>query len=141
MNGSSIDLPFALFSLLSVFLNPWVWEHYYVLAIQPLFVITTEFARFAHHAYRRWSDTESSNLVFGLQALLTTVVVLALGTVAFALSRNLWNPLWYLDAWGTSREPLYRAMAYLELALKVSPWVVSILLCFIALRARRNVRA
>jgi alpha-1,2-mannosyltransferase len=33
-----LDLAYALFSVLSVFLNPWVWEHYAVLLILPLFV-------------------------------------------------------------------------------------------------------
>jgi hypothetical protein len=35
-NARTLDLPFAIFSLLSYFCNPWVWEHYNVFLIFPL---------------------------------------------------------------------------------------------------------
>jgi hypothetical protein len=37
-NGASLDGPFALFAALSVFLNPVVWEHYFVLVPFPFAV-------------------------------------------------------------------------------------------------------
>jgi hypothetical protein len=38
----SIDVPFALFSVLSIFLNPWIWEHYNVFYLLPVAVILAE---------------------------------------------------------------------------------------------------
>jgi uncharacterized membrane protein len=38
LRRSEIDLPFALASLLSVFLNPWVWQHYAVFLMLPIAV-------------------------------------------------------------------------------------------------------
>jgi hypothetical protein len=136
--GDRIDLPFALFSVLSVFLNPWVWEHYYVLAIQPLFVVTTEFSRLAQLAYRRWSDRETSNLRFALQTAGAALVLLALSLVACAFNRNVWVPWWYIEAWKSTGEPLYHVVAHVDLALKVVPWVVPMILCFSALRVSRK---
>jgi hypothetical protein len=37
--GRRIDLPFALWSVISVEVNPWVWEHYGVLLILPLLIL------------------------------------------------------------------------------------------------------
>ena len=34
----AVDVPFAMFAVLSMFLNPWVWEHYNVLLILPLLI-------------------------------------------------------------------------------------------------------
>ena len=138
IDGKRIDLPFALFTLLAVFSNPWVWEHYYVLAIQPLFVVTTQLARFARLAYRRWSEMESSNLKFVLDATVTALGFLALALVAHALSRNVWTPSWYIQAYRSTEVPLYHAVAHFELALKVMPWVVPMILGFGELRARNS---
>ena len=41
----AIDYAFAFFSLLSVFVNPWVWEHYLVLYLLPFAVILAELRR------------------------------------------------------------------------------------------------
>lgn len=138
VDGTSIDLPFALFATISVFMNPWVWEHYYVLAIQPLFIVTTEFAGLARRAYRRWSDAEASSLTFARQCLTTAGVVLLLSVVLYALSRSVWSAAWYIDAWSSTQEPRYHVFAHFELALKVMPWVIPMTLCFAALRARQK---
>src|SRR5437764_501248 len=34
-----IDLPFALFALLSAFINPWAWEHYNAFLILPFMLV------------------------------------------------------------------------------------------------------
>jgi len=40
-----IDYAFVLFSVVSVFLNAWVWEHYYVLYLLPIATILSEMRR------------------------------------------------------------------------------------------------
>jgi hypothetical protein len=40
-----IDLPFALFALLSFFVNPWSWEHYNVLVVLPFMLALTTLLR------------------------------------------------------------------------------------------------
>lgn len=52
-----LDRSFALFSLLSVFLNPWVWEHYFYLLVLPALIgwhaVATDGFRVLHAWTRR----------------------------------------------------------------------------------------
>jgi Glycosyltransferase family 87 len=49
----TIDAPFAAFAVASVFLNVWVWEHYYVLVLTPLAVAAAQL-RDLHLRGMRW---------------------------------------------------------------------------------------
>lgn len=43
--GLPIDLAFALVAIGSYLVNPWIWEHYYVLLLLPIAIAATELAR------------------------------------------------------------------------------------------------
>src|SRR5205823_327275 len=43
-----IDLPYALFALLSTFINAWSWEHYNVFLILPFLLVVVALWRGAH---------------------------------------------------------------------------------------------
>ncbi len=67
----SIDLPFALVSVLSAVLNPWFWEHYNVLLVLPFLVAATTLIR--HRA-----GLSRARLAAGVGALAATVAMLAI---------------------------------------------------------------
>jgi hypothetical protein len=44
-DAQRLDVPFALFSILSYFVNPWSWEHYDVLLLLPLVLVAVTLVR------------------------------------------------------------------------------------------------
>ncbi len=88
-DGRSIDLPFALFGLLSVFLNPFAWEHYYALLIHPLFIITTYCWQIIRTMFRRWGDQTCSTASLVITASLALTCAGAFAFVFQALSRDI----------------------------------------------------
>jgi hypothetical protein len=134
----AIDLPFTLFALLSVFLNPWVWEHYYFLVIHPLLLIVTQFWLSFRVTYRRWSDGGLSPIRFQTMVGITGFAFTALAFALYALSREIWATSWYVEVWKLSSEPVFHSQAHFLQVLNFAPWIISILLCFIALAITRR---
>lgn len=103
-----IDLPFALFSVLSVFINPWSWEHYNVLLLLPLALVAVTLAHGRALGLSAWS------------------IGLGLGAEAAALA--------LLDLDMVRREVLWRGVAqdpgfHLELHLyEVGNWLPTVIL-------------
>ena len=134
----AIDLPFALFTVLSVFLNPFVWEHYYALLIQPLFVITTSLWLTFRVSLRRWSDTDCSTGSFAITSLVTAVSAAAITFVLRALSRDIWLTWQYIDIWKHTSLPMFHWQFHYYQMLNFAPWIISILLCFVILGNKRR---
>lgn len=61
----STDLSFSLFSLLSVFLSQWVWDHYYVLLLLPLVVVPGALVRSWRGGVERWKVATGLALAAG----------------------------------------------------------------------------
>jgi hypothetical protein len=137
-NRRAIDLPFTLFALLSVFLNPWVWEHYYVLVIHPLLVLVTQFWLGFRVAYRRWSDGLLSPISFPAMTGITGFAFAALAFVPYALHREVFAISSYIEAWRQSSSSVFHAQAHFLQVLNFAPWIIAILLCFIALAIARR---
>jgi hypothetical protein len=137
-DSRAIDLPFTLFALLSVFLNPWVWEHYYVLIIQPLFLITTLFWQNFRVAFRKWSDGAFSPISFATMTCVTGLAFAAVFFVLYALNRDIWAIGSYIELWRRSSQPIYHWYAHFLQALNFAPWIISMLLCLVALEFTRR---
>jgi hypothetical protein len=137
-DSRAIDLPFTLFALLSVFLNPWVWEHYYFLAIQPLFLLTTLFWQNFRVAFRKWSDGAFSPIGFPEMTCITAVAFAAVSFVLYALNRPIWIIGQYIDVWKRSSVSMYHWYAHFLQVLNFAPWIISIALCFVALDITRR---
>ncbi len=137
-DARAIDLPFALFALLSVFLNPWAWEHYYVLVIQPLFVLTTAFWRIYRVTLRRWGDGVCSTRCLVGIGCVTVGFVCALSFVIYALTLEIWDKYWYRDLYRLTLLPIFHWHVHFVQVLNFAPWAVSILLCFVALEITKR---
>jgi hypothetical protein len=138
IDARAIDLPFTLFALLSVFLNPWVWEHYYVFLIQPLFLISTLLWITFRRAFRTWSDESTSSTHFAVVTCLTGLSFASLAFILRALSREIWETNWYVELWKQFSEPIYHWYAHYLQIQNISPWIILIILCFINLHRTRR---
>ncbi len=129
----AIDLPFALFVLLSVFLNPWVWDHYAVLTVQPLFILVAAFWSTWRRAFRRWCDEECSTEV--LLAVTASTVLAGLGLVATfqALAIDSHERGVALSLWQRYHLPAFHRLLHQLEAENFVIWIVPLLLCFLAL--------
>jgi hypothetical protein len=50
---AAFDLSMAMFIVLATFINPWIWEHYNVVLVMPMFVALVE-------AWRRWVERRAA---------------------------------------------------------------------------------
>jgi hypothetical protein len=124
----SIDLAFALFAPLSVFLNPFTWEHYYVALVLPLLVIATYLWQTFRVVFRRWSDRECTTSSFVTSSLVLSACAVGLLFVLHALRRYIW---WghYFDIWKRTLLPMFHWQIHYSQALNFMPWVLLILVC------------
>ena len=137
----AVDLPFALFALLSVFLNAWVWDHYAVLVVQPLFILVATFARSGQLAFRSWCDERLTNqqlLAFGIAVAAGLAgVLLTLAT----LSQDSHRLVEMLNLWQQSPLPFYHGQLHFLQVENFAVWVIPILLCFLAFPLLRRAGA
>jgi len=75
----SPDLPFVWFTLVSVFLNPWLWEHYFVLYLLPVAVIGVALRR-------AWKALRRGERILALGALLLAVWLMHYATGIWAFN-------------------------------------------------------
>jgi hypothetical protein len=109
-----IDLPFALFSVLSGFLNPWVWEHYNVLLLLPLGISLVTL-------YGLWQDGDRRRL----WAVVGFVVVAA---ILYLLSIDMQDKVGLPRAYQLAPSPkLHRRLHLLE-AVNWMPMVLTLIL-------------
>jgi hypothetical protein len=130
--STSIDVPYTLFSVVAVFVNPWIWEHYLVLLFTPLFVLTAGALRRARDLGRLVIDVDRPPRMLtrtGIELLFLSAVVLALVAmlVLSTYTKNeLYAQYWAVQNGKQSLPPgLHARMHWWEM-LNWLPWVVAI---------------
>jgi alpha-1,2-mannosyltransferase len=119
---AEIDLPFALFSVVSYTTNPWVWEHYNVFLILPMALcLRTLFAE-------RRVGLGGGKLALGL-------LVLAVTGYLLSIDRTLKMTL--RDKYGFDKS-LHRAVHFYEVANWLPAVLMIALVGALAYRAERN---
>jgi hypothetical protein len=134
----AIDLPFALFVLLSAFLNAWAWEHYFVLAIQPLLILAAAFAAVWRQTFRRWCAEETGGRSLLGVSLATSAAAAGFALVFWSLSLEFREKEHLRKLWLQYRDPFYHSHLHILEAANILPWVVPIALCFGALALSRR---
>ena len=86
----TIDLPFALFTTVSAFLNAWIWEHYRVLLILPMLVVARSIADAAGAAWTRRSDQETRRAQVLRWLAIAGAAAIWLGA-AYGLTDEVWD--------------------------------------------------
>jgi hypothetical protein len=138
-DARAIDLPFSLFALLSVFLNAWIWDHYAVLAVQPLFILAATFSRTWQASFRRWCEERCSTRTLikisaacaaGGSGILVTLQALSVDGHELPTMLNLWRE---------HHLRFYHRNLHRLQAENFAVWVVPIALCFLAIVICRSV--
>ena len=137
---AAIDLPFALFAMLSVFLNPFLWEHYCVLSLQPMAVTLTMIWHTCRSVYRRWSFDECQTRTLVGVAAFALSAVPAYALVFRALGRDTWAVFRYIDAWKRTGLPLFHWQSHYWQALNFAPWIVGLFYAFVISAYRNRLR-
>ena len=140
VDKSAIDLPFALFSLLSVFLNPFAWEHYYMLSLQPILVVLTMLWCTLRTVCRRWADDECSTGLLASTGLIALSAVPAFAFVIRALARDHWAVFTYRDLWRKTGIPLFHWQGHYFEVLNFAPWLIGLFYAFLITAYRNRLR-
>jgi hypothetical protein len=137
-HAHAIDLPFSLFALLSVFLNAWAWEHYFVLAILPIMVLVKNFVSVWRRTFCRWCDEATDHRsLLGVSSVMITVAA-SLTLVFWSFTVNFREKDDLRALWFQTHNPFYHTHMHILEAANLLPWIVPILLCFPALLMSRS---
>ncbi len=128
----SIDLPFALFSTVAVFVNPWIWEHYHVFLIQPAFVLLAVFVAAFRSALRAWLDEQLAHGAFVRRAVLLAFAIGGLFAVVCLFGTNIYAKMQLEGLWRRNPLPWYHRQLHLMEIVGWLPWVIMIVLCMLA---------
>jgi hypothetical protein len=134
----AIDVPFALFVLLSAFLNAWAWEHYFVLVIQPIMILAAVFAAAWRQTFRRWCDEEAGGRSLLRVSLAASAAAAGLAAVFWSLRLEFREKEHLRKLWLDYHDPFYHSHMHILEAANVLPWVVPIALCFGAIALGRR---
>jgi Glycosyltransferase family 87 len=133
-DARAVDVPFALFTVLSVFIGPWIWEHYWVMLIQPAFVVAgIEYWAF-HDSVRDWLDEKSPTRLLLWRTAAFALVVAGLGaTIKFIGTQHI-RVQSLFDNWAATKNPwVHRQLQWYEV-FNCLPWLIMIALCFFSAR-------
>jgi hypothetical protein len=84
-HGRGFDIAFALFTVLSAFLNPWAWEHYCVILVLPISVAVVSLPEVWLALRAEWSAARASTRRFVAASGLTLLGACGITIVIWAL--------------------------------------------------------
>ncbi len=130
-----IDVPFSLFTVAGVFLNPWIWEHYYLLLIQPAFALGAAALTLYRRTLRDWLDEAGTTKRRMIRDTVLVFVVLGgIAITALAQNTNIYSKKRLEEMWrGEPRHPtpwVHLHMHYTEF-MNCLPWVTMLILSFV----------
>jgi hypothetical protein len=130
-----IDVPYSVFTVLATFLNPWIWEHYYLILIQPVFVLAAAALTIFRSSLRGWLDEAgitTRRLV--RDSVLAFLVLGGIAASAAALSTSIYAKRRLEELWrGIPKNPTPWVHLHLHIAeiLNFLPWVTMVVLSFV----------
>jgi hypothetical protein len=129
--GVGQDLGYALFTVLSAFLNPWIWEHYDVILLLPLMLIVVTVCRQLKESYVSWASDEVDARALGLRVLWCVFAFASLAIVIWSFKvETITKERVYGALWGKkfAHEPvpseLHRSLHFYEV-LNWLPWPIA----------------
>ena len=132
----AIDQPLALFTVLAVWVNPWIWEHYWVFLIQPAFVVADGFWSLLRATFRAWLDehVRTSSLlttggIVGVAGLGLAAIARLLGTQDVRTER-------LIELWFSTHDPWVHRQLHLHEVFNWLPWPLMIALCLLCALVR-----
>jgi hypothetical protein len=128
----AIDVPFALFTSIAVFTNVWVWEHYWVLLIQPAFVVAKTLYVKLRDTLNGWFEETTTNRALAVTTLASAVGAVGILTVAKLLQTQSIRTESLLAEYYATKSVWSHRQLHLYEVFNTAPWVIMIVLCFIA---------
>jgi hypothetical protein len=125
---TSIDLPFALITMVAIFLNPWIWEHYHVFLIQPAFVVGARVFTAFRSTLRGWLDERVAHATLARAGAVLLVSGAALLAVGWLFSINVYAKTKLEGQWYAQPTPWLHRHLHLMEAFNWLPWVIMIAL-------------
>ena len=124
-----IDVPFAAFTAVAVFVNPWIWEHYYMMLIQPAFVLAAAALKIFRRTLRGWLDeTDVPLRAVVRDGLLLLLVLAGLAAIVTALRMNVYATRLTEELWRAHPVPWVHWHLHGAEITNSLPWVVMIVL-------------
>ena len=124
-----IDIPYSLFTLVAVFINPWVWEHYYLLFVQPVFVLAAVAMTYFRRTLRAWLDESIvSARPLVRDGILLAAVFGGIAVCAYTLRMNVYATRILEDIWRVHPRPWTHLHLHIAEFSNWVPWVVLIIL-------------
>jgi hypothetical protein len=139
---TDLDLGFALFSVTSAFVNPWIWEHYDVFLISPTLVALVYGWRFWSQRYKDWmartvTGKSLANMTAGFASVLVLVaiVIWALHT-DISIKEQLYATVWQKKLANLPIVPDEHRRLHFYEVVNWAPWpiVIGILMSLMASR-------
>ncbi|HKQ69221.1 MAG TPA: glycosyltransferase family 87 protein [Polyangiaceae bacterium] len=137
---ATLDLGFALFSVASAFVNPWIWEHYNVILISPMLVAFVYSWRLWSERYREWAAGAANlkTLIWAGVGFVSAALVIAAVMGALDVDMTNMQVIWEAKA---ANLPVSRAdhrKMHLYEVVNWAPWplVMGVLMSFLALFPR-----
>ena len=125
----AIDLPFALFSVLSVFANAWTWEHYSVLMLTAGYIVVVTSWRAFAAKFRAYLDELSPRRELVKEGLIELVTLLSVAAVIKMFDMDIYAKERLIDMWRTSKLPVYHHFLHFFEIINWLPWALMVLLC------------
>jgi len=130
----AIDVPYALFTVLSVFINPWVWEHYWVLLIQPAFVVASGLYGPLRDAFRGWLDESTSSRALVSNAAAFGFGAACIGATAKLIGSQDVRTERLLDLWRSTKSDWSHRQMHLYEVFNCLPWIIMLVACMFVVR-------
>jgi hypothetical protein len=129
---ATLDVPYALFGTVAVFVNPWIWEHYAALLIMPLFVLIAGAIQRCKEVGSIVADRagprRSTKSIFGELFVLSVAIValfLLLRMNGYTKSA-VYNQYWTIRKTEEPVPPGLHARLHYYEVLNWLPWVVAV---------------
>ncbi|MEI9937230.1 MAG: glycosyltransferase 87 family protein [Pseudomonadota bacterium] len=127
----NIDQPYALFTVVAVFVNPWIWEHYWVFMIQPAFVVGSEFWRLFRATWAAWLEERVSSSTLAVASIWLLFAGLGLGAVVKLLGTQDIRTERLRELWFATKSPWAHRQMHMHEIFNWLPWVIMISLCML----------
>jgi hypothetical protein len=131
--AATVDVPYALFSTVAVFVNPWIWEHYDVLLIMPICVLISGLGQSATKlrkllleptkSLRAAWPVAAAQFAFLAAAVMASLVLLSVNSYT---KSSLYDQYWALRNAGQHVPADLHVRMHAYEVLNWLPWVVAI---------------
>lgn len=129
LDPRAIDLPFALFSVLAVFVNAWTWEHYSLLIITPCYIVVVNCWRALEDTYSAWLEELVATKRLILDSLILVLSVASVLGVMKMFAMDIHVKAFLADHYRRTHLSGLHFYAHLFEVISWLPWALMLVVC------------